>query len=49
MTITNKEMLWSQFGAAIDTLGDALRGCPDELWEEQLWKDQPEQWVAAGF
>ena len=42
-------MLWRQFGAAIDMLGDALRDCPDDLWEERLWEDQPDQWVAAGF
>ncbi len=49
MAIINNEMLWRQFGAAIDMLGDALRDCPDELWEERLWTDQPDQWVAAGF
>ena len=48
-TILEKEMLWRQFGAAIDMLGDALTGCPDELWEASLWEDQPGQWVAAGF
>src|SRR5690606_39773456 len=37
------------FGAAIDTLGDALNACPDELWEGRLWEDKPDQWVAAGF
>jgi len=42
-------MLWRQFGAAIDTLGNALRDCPDELWEEGLWGDDRDQWVAAGF
>jgi hypothetical protein len=42
-------MLWRQFGAAIDMLADALRDCPDVLWEKQLWADQPDQWVAAGF
>jgi hypothetical protein len=42
-------MLWRQFGAAIDTLGDALRSCPDNLWEKQLWQDQRDQWVASGF
>ena len=26
-------MLWRQFGAAIDMLRNALRDCPDELWE----------------
>jgi hypothetical protein len=30
-------------------LGNALRDCPDELWEKKLWEDQSDQWVAAGF
>jgi len=49
MTIIDNQMLWRQFGAAIDMLSDALRDCPDELWEKHLWEDQPDQWVAAGF
>jgi len=49
MTIIDREMLWRQFGAAIDMLDSALRDCPDELWEKSLWEDQPDQWVAAGF
>ena len=49
MTIIDKQMLWRQFGPAIDMLGDALRDCPAELWEKSLWEDQPDQWVAAGF
>jgi hypothetical protein len=49
MIIIDNEMLWRQFGAAIDMLGEALRDCPDELWEKRLWPDQPDQWVAAGF
>jgi hypothetical protein len=49
MAIIDNEMLWRQFGAAIDMLSGALRDCPDELWEESLWEDQPDQWVAAGF
>jgi hypothetical protein len=49
MTIIDNQMLWRQFGAAIDMLDSALRDCPDELWEERLWEDQPDQWVAAGF
>jgi hypothetical protein len=49
MNIINNEMLWRQFGAAIDMLGDALRDCPDEQWEKRLWEDQSDQWVAAGF
>ena len=49
MTIIDHQMLWRQFGAAIDMLGDTLRDCPDVLWEKRLWQDQPEQWVASGF
>jgi uncharacterized damage-inducible protein DinB len=49
MIILDKEMLWRQFGVAIDMLRDALRACPDELWEKKLWEDQPDQWVAPGF
>ena len=49
MTIIDNEMLWRQYQVAIDSLGDALRACPDELWEKNLWADQTDQWVAAGF
>jgi hypothetical protein len=49
MTIIDNGMLWRQFGPAIDMLRDALRDCPDELWEARLWEDQPDQWVAVGF
>lgn len=30
-------------------VGDALRDCPDELWDKRLWEDEQDQWVAAGF
>jgi len=49
MTIIDTEMLSRQFSKAIDMFGHALRDCPDELWEETLWPDQPDQWVAKGF
>lgn len=32
-----KTIIWSQFGAAIDTLEDMLRACPDDLWCQRLW------------
>ncbi|MEW5830622.1 MAG: DinB family protein [Chloroflexota bacterium] len=48
-SIIDNQMLWRQFGAAIEDLGNVLRDCPDELWEERLWDDQPDQWVADGF
>jgi uncharacterized damage-inducible protein DinB len=31
--------IWQQFGAAIDMLGQALRTCPDELWDAAVWSD----------
>ena len=49
MTIINNEMLWHQFGAAIDMLDDAIKNCPIALWETQLWDDEPDQWAAKGF
>jgi hypothetical protein len=49
MTIIDNDMLWHQYAAAIDMLGQALRNCPDELWEKRLWEDEPGQWVAPGF
>lgn len=49
MTIIDNNMLWRQFGAAIDAFGSVLRDCPDELWEKRVWEDEPDQWVAAGF
>jgi hypothetical protein len=49
MTLIDSHMLWRQFGAAIEMLSDALHTCPDDLWEQPLWPDQPDQWVAPGF
>ena len=49
MSIIDNEMLWRQFAVTIDSFGDALRTCPDELWEQRLWEDESDQWVAAGF
>jgi uncharacterized damage-inducible protein DinB len=49
MTLIDNRMLWRQFEKSMDSFGDALRTCPDELWEKRLWEDQPDQWVASGF
>lgn len=38
-----KTSLWGQFGAAIDTLEDALGSCPDQLWEASLWDNPVEE------
>ena len=40
-----KELLWQQFGASIDMLENALRACPDELWNER--ERQPEFWYTV--
>jgi hypothetical protein len=42
-------MLWRQFNVAIKDLQGAISDCPEELWEKQLWYDNPDQWVAQGF
>jgi len=34
-----KEILWHQFGAAIETLQNALNACPEELWRARLWRE----------
>jgi len=49
MTIIDNKMLWRQFEPAIDMVAEALRDCPDELWEQRLWEDETDQWVASGF
>lgn len=47
--IINQAMLWRQFDTTITNLEQALSTCPEHLWESQLWPDEPDQWVAAGF
>jgi hypothetical protein len=34
-----KNILWQQFGAAIDMLANAIKACPDTLWDtpQQYW------------
>jgi hypothetical protein len=39
MDTTLKTSIWQQFGAAIDTLDDAVSACPDPLWTAVLWGD----------
>lgn len=43
MKIVYKTSLWSQFGAAIDMLSDAINLCPDHLWTGELWKDPEDE------
>lgn len=35
MNTAVKELIWSQFGAAIDTLENAINNCPDNLWGDR--------------
>jgi hypothetical protein len=39
MDQTFKQILWQQFGAAIDMFENAITACPETLWdtEEQFW------------
>jgi hypothetical protein len=37
-----RDVLWQQFGAAIDMLENAVRACPAELWGDR--SRQPEFW-----
>lgn len=34
-----QQILWYQFGAAIETLENALSACPEELWQARLWRE----------
>lgn len=34
-----KTSVWQQYGAAIDTLGDVIKLCPDQLWTAVVWND----------
>jgi hypothetical protein len=38
-------VIWRQFGAALEMLGNAVRACPAELWGDR--ERQPEFWYVA--
>jgi hypothetical protein len=40
-----REVLWRQFGAAIDMLENALLACPDEIWGDR--SKRPEFWYVV--
>lgn len=48
MEATWRNLLWRQFGAAIEMLENSIRACPNELWRERLW-DEPDQPEFAEF
>lgn len=40
-----KDIVWHQFGAAIDMLDNAIMACPEELWGDR--SQVPEYWYVA--
>ena len=38
-----REIIWRQFGAAIDDLDNTIDACPDELWYARLWEHASEK------
>lgn len=38
--MTWNEIIWKQFGAAIDMLENAIVACPDDLWQARLYDEQ---------
>ena len=38
MLETIKPLLWQQFGAAIQMLGNAIVACPDDVWASEDWR-----------
>jgi len=42
---SSKNIIWSQFGAAIDALGLAIDMCPESLWGDRT--KQPEFWYTT--
>jgi hypothetical protein len=49
MDKTWRNLIWQQFGAAIDMLDDALHTCPDQLWRGFLWDNPSERPEYAQF
>lgn len=35
-----KDIIWRQYGAAIDMLDEAISLCPDDLWTAVMWQDE---------
>jgi hypothetical protein len=40
MDTTLKSSIWSQFGAAIDMLDNAIVACPDTLWGNRIQRQE---------
>lgn len=42
MSIPWQPIIWRQFAAAINSLEEAIRVCPDDTWRARLWAVSPE-------
>jgi hypothetical protein len=40
-----KSILWNQYGAAIDTLENAIRACPEDLWGDRSRRHEYWYWA----
>jgi DinB superfamily len=49
MQVSWGTVIWTQFGAAIDMLDNAMRACPDELWRGRLWSESEGRPESAEF
>jgi hypothetical protein len=49
MDTTWKNIIWNQFGAAIDMLENAIRACPDEVWGDFSKKPEWKKKDVVGF
>jgi len=45
MESTLKSIIWNQFGAATDSLENAIAACPENLWSDR--SQRPEFWYVA--
>ena len=45
MNLPWQNIIWQQFGAAIDDLENTIRACPADLWYLKLWDEPQEELV----
>src|ERR1700747_2167243 len=49
MDALQRAATWRQFGAAIDMFEGAVKACPDALWTERIWPEEPPEWFPRCF
>jgi hypothetical protein len=49
MDSTFKTIVWQQFGAAIDMLGNAIDACPDNVWSDNMKRPEWKENGVVGF